>query len=569
MTLNSDTKSPEEVWSKGWSEVRLIAAIRWLLGITALAIIYLDPKEPDNETWWVTYFILTGYVLYSTVLYLLAIRRAILSSGFELWSQWLDVAWFTILIGLSTGTNRIFFFGFLFAILVASFRRGFKAGISVVIVSTLSITIIGFAAETASFGFEGYGFDVYRFMLRPTFLIVLGYLMAHWGESEIQSKRRLALLKDITLANPRLGVDRTIASILESLREFYRADLGLILLSDPVSGRYIAYRAEPRAEPGSIHREEISEEFSRELLALTSATAICYNCRRGPFTGSAAKIQSFDVLTGDYSDQQRSVAETLADRFDAESYISAPIFRHQEVSGRIFFTQTRGPAFQVSDVSFLLNVMKHANPIIENIRLVDTLAADAAERERRRIARDIHDSIIQPYIGFQIALSGLRRKLDAGQDNVSAEVQQLTEMTTVGVSDLRRYVSNLKNPGEPETTLLPAVERFTTKFSDATGISVAVDIPAALIIDERLAAEVFQMITEGLSNIRKHTDATNAVVRIGAANKRLSVSIENDCVMQSAFFRPRSISERATALNGSATVRCSARSTAVQIEIPL
>lgn len=567
--MKFNPKSPEEVWSEGWSEVRLIAAIRWLLATTGLTIIYLDPKEPDNKIWWVTYVALAAYVLYSTILYLLAIRRVVLRSGFEFWSHWIDVAWFTVLISMSTGTNRIFFFGFLFAILVASFRRGFKAGISVVIVSTLSITIIGFAAETASFGFEGYSFDVYRFMLRPTFLIVLGYLMAHWGESEIQSKRRLALLKDITLANPRLGVDRTIASILESLRNFYHADLGFVVVNDPAPGRHVSYRAEPHTEPGSIHREEISDDFSRALLALPSSTAVCYSCGRVPVKSSGRKIQSLDVLTGDSSDEPRAVVEALADRFDAASYISAPIFRHNEVSGRIFFTRTRGPAFQMSDVGFLLNVMKHANPIIENIRLVDTLATDAAERERRRIARDIHDSIIQPYIGFQIALSGLRRKLDAGQPNVSAEVQKLTEMTAVGVSDLRQYVRKLKDPGEHETTLIPAIQRFTAKFSDATGINVQIDIPAALVIDERLAAEVFQMITEGLSNIRKHTEATNAFVKISSDQKILSLSIENDCNRQSEAFKPKSINERATALNGSTQVERGAHRTAVRVEIPL
>jgi signal transduction histidine kinase len=550
-----------------WSEVRLIAAIRWLLATTALTIIYLDPKEPDNHVWGFTYVVLTGYVTYTSALYFLAIRRLIHQSWFRSWAHWIDIAWFTVLIGLSSGTNRIFFFGFLFAILVASFRHGFKAGISVVLVSILSITIVGYATETASFGFEGYGFDVYRFILRPTFLIVLGYLMAHWGESVLESKRRLALLKDISLSNPRLGVDRTVASVLESLRDFYHADLGLLVMND-LHDRHSVYRAETNGA-SAARREELSDTLSEELLALPGSLAVSYRSGGGLSKGS--RIEAFDVRDGQRLEVPAAVIEKLANRFDSRSFISVPTFRHREVSGRIYLSKTNKGEFDNSDVEFLLNVMKHANPIIENIRLVDKLASDAAERERQRIARDIHDSIIQPYIGFQIALSGLRRRIDAGQANVAPEVQKLTDMAVVGVADLRRYVSKLKNSGEQETTLLPAIERFATKFSDVTGIEVNIAASAELVIDDRLAAEVFQMVTEGLSNIRRHTDATQAEIHISIENKRLILTIENDGASpnERESFTPKSISERAISLNGFADVERNAGGTVVRVEIPL
>ncbi len=72
------------------------------------------------------------YTVYSTMLYLASGRRgvaqplrflpAVLIRQFSGRMYWADVAWFTLLIALSSGTNSIFFFGFFFAILVASFR---------------------------------------------------------------------------------------------------------------------------------------------------------------------------------------------------------------------------------------------------------------------------------------------------------------------------------------------------------------------------------------------------------------------------------------------------------------
>jgi hypothetical protein len=123
-------------------------------------------------------------------------------------SHWIDVGCFLVLVALSSGTNSIFFFFFFFAILVASFRWGFKAGLRVTVISALSFMLIGYATAPAESTFE-----LNRFLLRPIYLLVLGYMIAYWGGNEIKLKRRLNLLKEINLlANPRFGVSETIGA---------------------------------------------------------------------------------------------------------------------------------------------------------------------------------------------------------------------------------------------------------------------------------------------------------------------------------------------------------------------
>lgn len=73
--------------------------------------------------------------------------------------------------------------------------------------------------------------DHSRLLLRATFLLGLGYMIAHWGGRTVEQKRRLALLRDVSaLSNPRFGVEQTIASVLEKTRLFYRADSCLLLM---------------------------------------------------------------------------------------------------------------------------------------------------------------------------------------------------------------------------------------------------------------------------------------------------------------------------------------------------
>jgi signal transduction histidine kinase len=91
------------------------------------------------------------------------------------------------------------------------------------------------------------------------------------------------------------------------------------------------------------------------------------------------------------------------------------------IRGRVFMGTARQARFDIEDATFLLQAMDQVLPVIENIRLVDRLASGAAEEERRRIARSVHDRVIQPYLGLQIGIKALQRELSrSGFPSVSA-----------------------------------------------------------------------------------------------------------------------------------------------------
>ena|SRR5438105_12745162 len=98
--------------------------MRLILALSALIIIYIDPSEPDRFVA-VTYLIV--YTVYSAILFILSLRRH--NSLQVRRAHWIDIGCYLVLVALSSGTNSIFFFFFFFAILIASFRWGFKAGL--------------------------------------------------------------------------------------------------------------------------------------------------------------------------------------------------------------------------------------------------------------------------------------------------------------------------------------------------------------------------------------------------------------------------------------------------------
>jgi signal transduction histidine kinase len=236
-----------------------------------------------------------------------------------------------------------------------------------------------------------------------------------------------------------------------------------------------------------------------------------------------------------------------------------------------------------SAVEVVIQLLDHVTPLIENIRLIDTLASYSAEEERRRIARDIHDSVIQPYIGLQLGIAAVAQKLRAGNMDVINDVEELSDLTNQELAALRGYVWGLRAGEERRDVLMPAIERFVSRFSTVTGISVSVSAKGKIEVNDRLAAEIFHMVTEGLSNVRRHGLCNDASVELACHQGKFLLRIKNprpslngngngqpNHSYDKQLFTPRSISERASLLGGQTEVSIDEKNrTVVQVAIPL
>ena len=542
---------------------RLVNLTRFVLALSALIIIFVDPSEPDRFVK-ITYTTLALYTGYSAFVYFLSRRRQSAFRGSPLY--WIDVAWYVVLVSLSSGTNSLFFFFFFFVILVASFSSGYRAGLDVTIVSaTLFVTIGYFTTPTP--------IEPNRFLLRPVCLATIGYLMAYWGGSETTHKRRLALLKDVSRSsNPRFGVDQTISSIMIKLREFYDAETCLVINTRPASDAHILRRVDRRHAELGNRVESVGTEAA-QLLAWPSEWAITWRSRSEKRWFSKTACSIYDFSSGErVKNVECETYAAIADLLASDSFITIPIYQRNAFAGRLYLT-TKGRHFNYSDVDFLRQLMDHVMPMIDNIELVDRLASQASEYERQRISRDIHDSAIQPYIGLKLGLEALRRNM-SNEGPVAGGLAELVERTDSVISDLRTYVGGLQGTasGEHSNVLTSSVERHAQQLGEFYGIAVDVKIATTANMNNRLAAEIFQIVREGLSNIKRHTSSAAARIRMASVNGDIVLDIENDnsAGESQKTFTPRSITERALGLGGRVSVNVGdAGSTIVSIVIPM
>lgn len=548
----------------------MVAATRFLLAFSGLLIILIDPTEPDRH-FYETHAVLLLYTLFSFYVWISVLFEKPLSLFVRRHSWWIDTISYLILVSLSTGTNNIFFFFFFFAVLTAAFARGFRMGFAVAVVSAAGFWVVTLLTTPTEANIE-----LSRFLIRPLSLLVLGYTMSRWGGYEKRSLRRLELLRQIgSVSNPRFGIDRTITVNLDLIRAFYEADSCLFVVKDPDLDTLYAYHSAGVHSSQYPNSLKADSAFASKLLSPGQNLAAVYS-RRSYRLGRHRRFQAFDCLTRKFVETEPDAFIAITEAFDAQSLLTTPIYFRKQPIGRVFVYSDKMNRFDVSDIAFLLQSIDYFIPIVENIRLVDQMATDAAEQERKKIARDIHDSIIQPYIGLQIGIDSLRhyttRNVENGHGNgqLSDRIDRLKQIADQGIEDLRNYVHGLTEASARHMAFRDSLDRFAEKFTNGTGIGVELNYAPELSVRDRLAAEAFQIVAEAMSNVRKHTDADTITVDLLSEDGQLILEISNRNDGNSfSEFTPRSIAARADSLGGECSVVQASGVTSVKVSIPM
>jgi len=332
------------------------------------------------------------------------------------------------------------------------------------------------------------------------------------------------------------------------------------------------YRAARDKRGGSTAPKRVDEEAAGALMRLPDSLAAYYHAPEGPLLTRYRGYSGFDFELGTRTTSFLAECAAWANLLDAHSFGTVPYAQRDGTAGRLFVTNNRS-GFGHTDIDFLSQASSAMATVVENMYLVEELATQAVEHERKTISRDLHDTTIQPYIGLKLALDGLYRA--AGGDNMLApRIADLIAMAELTIRDLREYASTLKdNAAMPGEFLVSAVKRQAERLERFYGIQVEVKGVISPRLEGRLAGEAFQIISEGLSNVLRHTQAKRAFVAILCEDSHLLLEIGNEVGPGQPpipEFRPKSISERAEALHGKTFVdRDSGSQTVVHVSLPI
>lgn len=294
-------------------------------------------------------------------------------------------------------------------------------------------------------------------------------------------------------------IDAVLAVVVENARTLLRADVAFLLLADPDGGFRL------RASSGPA-----------DAFATTS----------GP--GGGRQIGAGNqVPDAGGSDPLRFVRPDFA-----HAHLGAPLQRGDTTSGLLTVANRTPRSFSVDDVEVLASLANQAALALENARLQARLRELAVTDERERIAREMHDGLAQVLGYVNTKSQAIDEFLAAGR--IAEARSHLVELASAARSlyvDVREAILGLRSPIVGADGLVPAIETYALRFADASKLAIEVRAGTdvrALSLEPAVQANVFRIVQEGLTNVRKHAQARRARIDLEVSGGSLLVRLTDD-----------------------------------------
>lgn len=535
---------------------RIVESLRIMLAIIA-GMLMLEAKPTAMPSLLVG---VLAFSAYATLLLWKATKGSLEAQ--RRFFYWLDACWFLLLIFLADDAGTHYFLFLLFPVFFAAWRTGYRESVAVAAFCGLGSLIV-FALNDPQMPWR-------QLLAMPFSLFVIAQVFVALARVEEATQRKLALARQIVVsADPRHGFNAIVSDLIVQIARKMNASVALLALRT-AAGRYRATCWEEDNETFELE-EEAATPLVKQALSLPADVAVGWSGNKpGWWRDRQIEIDP-SGLPADSLQANRDTLLSLSRLAGKERLLSVPISAGSVGRMRLILA---GESIEISmqSLSMLQHIVEQFGSSVENACLREELANQAADAERARIGRDLHDSAIQPYIGLKFAVEAVQRR--AGPDNpVAPDLARLTGMVAEELATMREVVSGLRgDPGKGGALLSSAVRRHAARCGQLFGIDVEVDIEKDMPVNRRLAGELFHMVAEGLSNIGRHTQSRWAWVSLSMQKNELILRVRNrndEVASATGAFTPRSLTERAADLGGSVNIQRDELQTTVTVCIPI
>jgi signal transduction histidine kinase len=199
-----------------------------------------------------------------------------------------------------------------------------------------------------------------------------------------------------------------------------------------------------------------------------------------------------------------------------------------EVFGDIYLTEKKSaPEFAERDERDVLVLAAQAGIAIENARLYQEVNRLAVLEDRERIARELHDGVIQALFAVGMGLQGTA--LMSGDEELAQRLEGAVAEIDRVIRDLRNYIFGLRPGILADRQLDEALRHLGEEFQQKTGVVTVVDVDPAVASElTRMAADVLQLAREGLSNVGRHAEASTCRVSLYRRNHQAVLEVDDD-----------------------------------------
>jgi len=493
---------------------RSLALVRAALALFALVTVLQNLPVPGEVTPFNARLVI-GYTVYAlAAAVLIAVLRprpavgALLHTGDVLWA----VALTTHIEPLASMPSVFY----LFALASAGYRWGLYEAL------LTGVAAAGLHAAVSSTRSQLPPVETGRLVTPSLYLLALSALIGYLADAQNRSWAQAAATARVLAAVDFAGGFRaSIQRVLQILLASFHATEVVMLFEESASGR--VYRWSLTNADGPVQLHELPGSEQETWMVPAQATMRAWRLRR-----HGVRVRSVSDRVWRVRRSRRAMVATGHLPFTRTALV-AVLRIGGEWTGRLLILDPASRA-DTRTIDWIATLAAHLGPTLYSLYLLRRLRSRVTVMERTRLARELHDGLIQTLVGVEMQLDAVRRRLATGEVVNPAEVARAQEQLHGEVVNARELMQRLKpldvNPADLPGRLAELAERFRRDTGIETKFVSALDeVPA---MSPRLARELMRITQEALVNVRKHSGAKRVMVRFAASASHWSLVIDDD-----------------------------------------
>jgi signal transduction histidine kinase len=279
--------------------------------------------------------------------------------------------------------------------------------------------------------------------------------------------------------------------------------------------------------------------YGRDLLAGDHA-AVCLNAattrsvQLDPTPEGAASPRDGVCIVPDaaesYEFHDLRFAHSLYSSVELRERMRVEVHSSGRAFGEIWIGRTSAVPFEERDRQYLRTFSDIASIAVASARMRESERQGAILAERERIARELHDSLAQVLGAVHLRLRALASREDAVTAAVALELVELAEVCDEGYGDARGAILDLRESSRIGRDLIDSLRAYLEKYSSQCGIatSLQASLDYGLTLPPRSEIQIIRVVQEALTNVRKHSGATAATVRVAESGGTVTFVVEDD-----------------------------------------
>ena len=204
------------------------------------------------------------------------------------------------------------------------------------------------------------------------------------------------------------------------------------------------------------------------------------------------------------------------------SFLGVPIRVRDQVFGNLYLTdKTSGEVFTDVDEELVVGLAAAAGVAIENTRLHAQLSELVLVDDRDRIARDLHDTVIQRLFATGLSLQATTRLIKADADAAVARIEAAVDDLDLTVKHIRSAIFGLESARTAGVGLRDRVLAVIREATETLGFEPRVLFDGAVDagLTPQLEAELLSVLREALSNVGRHANASKVDIDVSVGDE--------------------------------------------------